>query len=340
MKRFLPAVAALLVVAVLALRWLPRLDVGAAGRLPRILSGSFPVRVLTCEGEELEFAAPPQRVLPTNAAWVDFVSLLVRPSRVCALPEVAQGYSRLSGAEEGWAALPRFTGLLAENVLALEPDLVLAHSWQNPETLERLRSEGVPVLAVPVPESWDEIEATLVLLATVLNERERADELAREHAGRVEALRARTRQRAGLRALCYTNLGAGGWTAGARTTASILLELAGLRNAAAEIGIQGDAPADQELLLGLAPDLFVVGLPGSAERSAPSAEVLLGEPALAGLEAIRRKRIIRLPPPLFTTASSEILRGAERLADEVERLFEAEPGLSDGAARGDRPGGG
>ncbi len=138
----------------------------------------------------------------------------------------------------------------------------------------------------------------------------------------IEARRARLSARAarfaGLRALSYTNLGAGGWTSGSNTTGQILLELAGLTNAAAEAGLAGDAPADQERLLALAPDLFLVGRPDRSESSPPSANFLYAEPALQHLEALRARRVVALPPALFTSASPELLRGAELLVESLE----------------------
>jgi iron complex transport system substrate-binding protein len=294
---------------------------GAPGaeRFPRVVSGRFPVR-LEHGGEPLELTAPPTRILPTNAAWVDFVSLLTGPERLVALPAEAFGYSRLAANEPGWAALPPFQTFEGERILALGPDLVLAHSWQNAETIAGLRRSGLPVLVVPVPESWAEVLATLELVGVVLGEPERARASVTELERRRAALAARAAPFAGMRALTYTNLGAGGWTSAAGTTGEILLELAGLTCAATEAGLRGDVPADQERLLALAPDVFVVGRPDRSESSPPSAEFLLAQPALRELEAVRAQRIVALSPAHFTSASPELLRGAELLVEELERL--------------------
>ncbi|HEX6882823.1 MAG TPA: ABC transporter substrate-binding protein [Planctomycetota bacterium] len=268
-------------------------------------------------------ATRPQRILPANAAWVDALSLLVGPERVVALPGEAFGYSRLTQAQTGWAALPTLAVFEAERLLALQPDLVLAHAWQNPETIATLRRAGIPVLATHVPESWNDVTESLLTLGTALGEDGRARQVVAELEARRVALRARAERFAGLRALTYTNLGAGGWTAGAGTTGDVLLGLAGLENAAARAGLRGDATADGERLLALAPDLFVVGRPDASEHSPPSAEFLLAEPALAHLEAVRARRIVTLPPALFTSASPELLTGAERLVDALEALERA-----------------
>jgi len=264
--------------------------------------------------------ARPERILPANAAWVDALSLMVGPERVVALPGEAFGYSRLTPSEAGWAALPRLAVFEAERALALRPDLVLAHAWQNPETIATLRRAGIPVLAPHVPQRWADVTDGLVTLGAALGEEELAREVVLELEARRATLRTRAARFAGLSALTYTNLGAGGWTAGAGTTGDVLLELAGLENAAARAGLRGDAPADGERLLALAPDLFVVGQPDASEHSPPSAEFLLAEPALVHLEAVRARRIVTLPPALFTSASPELLTGAERLIDELERL--------------------
>jgi ABC-type Fe3+-hydroxamate transport system substrate-binding protein len=291
------------------------------GRFPALAGHSFPLAWRAPDGTEIRLQAPAQRILPGNAAWVDFVTLLVPPSRTCALPEAALDYSRLAAEPGPWSGLPRFSGFRSEELLAFEPDLVLAHDWQDPEALASLGRGGVPVFCLPVPGSWQEIQATLVLLGKILGETARTHELLARLEERRSDLAERMRPFAGLRALSYTNLGAGGWMAGSGTTAQVLFELAGLRNAAAELGLTGDGPADQERLIALDPDLFLVGSPGRSESSPPSAQVLRSDPALAGLAAIQADRIVALPAPLFASASPELLRGAERLADEVQRLF-------------------
>lgn len=288
-----------------------------ASGVPQAPRGGFPLTLVT-DGGTLALPRAPGRVLATNAAWLDYVSWLVGPERCAAVPAEAFGYSRLSGQEDGpWGALPRLTTFSGEHVLALAPDLVLAHRWQSAETLAAIAAAGVPVLVLDVPASWEAVLDTLELCGALLGERARAAELATELEQRRVALANRAAPFAGRRGLCYTNLGAGGWVAGARTTGDVLLTLAGLVNAAALDGITGDAPAEKERLFALAPDVFVVGRPDRSESAPPSAEFLLGDPALAALPAVRDRRIVALPPELFTTASPELLRGAEALVDEL-----------------------
>ncbi len=294
---------------------------GAGDLRPRIVSrGGFPVRIEGGLSGTVEIRSQPLRVLPGNAAFVDFVSALLEPSRVAALPRAADGYSRLLETGGGWSRVPRFEGFTGELVLALEPDLVLAHPWQGPEALAQVRERGVPVLVLPVPRSWQQVLDTLQLLGSALGEEERAAALLAELEGRRLALQRSRCFSRGFSALCYSNLGTSGTAAGRETTADILFELAGLRNAAGDAGLVGHAMLDLEGLLALDPDWIVVGELEASTDPAPAKAFLLAQEPLRHLGAVREQRIIELPPRFFSSASFELLTAAETLVAEIERI--------------------
>jgi len=278
----------------------------------------FPVRLAGGLTGPLEIASPPRRILPGNAAFVDFVAAILGPDRVVAVPRAADAYSPSLASDPAWKALPRFEGFDGELILALEPDLVLAHPWQTPEMLAGVRTRGIPVLVLPLPTSWADVLATLELLGHVSGEEERAQVFLAELQARRERLRRSSGASRGLRALSYTNLGTGGSVAGRGTTADILFELAGMENAAGEAGLEGHADLDLEGLLALDPDLIVVGDRDSPETNAPSASFLLENEGLRDLRAVRDHRILSLPAALFSSASFELLGAAERLVIELE----------------------
>lgn len=324
MKNLLGAVAA---AALLLFLWAPWRAAGAP-RAPRVVSppgAGYPLTVELPSGETIVVPSAPRRILPANAAAVDFLTVLVGADRVVALPEPALLYSRLAAGDVDatWLALPVFSGFRAETVLAFEPDLVLAHTWQQPETTAVLAQSGVPVFVSPLPRSWDEVLDSITFLGRLLGEEERARAVIARLDRRRAALAQRSLHEEGLSALCYSNLGAGGSAAGRGTTADVLLDLAGLRNAAAEAGITGHESIDHERLLALDPDVIVVGTIEDSGERPPTETYLLGEPDLARLSAVRNHRIVALSPRLFTTASLALMDAAEALVDEIERLPDA-----------------
>ena len=117
--------------------------------------------------------------------------------------------------------------------------------------------------------------------------------------------------------LSYTNYGSGGTTAGSGTSWDLMFELAGCRNAATEAGLAGHSPVDFEGLLALDPDVFLVGITPEGQAS-PSMEMLTSDSSLAGLEAVRQGRIVRLPAYLYSSSTHHLLDAAEELAKRLK----------------------
>ncbi len=290
---------------------------GTRPRAPRearvVESGAAPL-LRSEDGVEIRLERAPGRLVPATAAAVDLVTQLVPPARVAALPAAAFSFSRLALEPGGWEGLARFEGYGGETLLALRPDLVIAAAWQSPETNAALRRAGVPVLVLAGPERWQDVQDDLRLVAVALCAEEEGRALAAALAARVDAL---PRRFAGLRALSYTNLGTGGWAAGRGTTADIVFELLGMRNAAADAGLAGHRELDLERLVALDPQVIVVGAPDEREGIASTLAYLDAQPVLAGVAALRDDLVVSLPQELFTTASTELVRAAERLAQEL-----------------------
>jgi ABC-type Fe3+-hydroxamate transport system substrate-binding protein len=271
-------------------------------------------------GSKIVLPRAPRRVLPANTAAVEYVCTLIGPDRVAALPEQADRYSELDLGALGFGSVPRFDRFHAEPLIVLAPDLVLTHAWQAAETSEVLRAQGIAVLSLPSARSWADVRATIALLGRALAVEPAAARVIAGLDARVEQLAAGARSRPPLRALVYSNDGTGGWAAGRATTADALLGLCGLRNSAAEAGIEGHAALDLERLIGIDPDLFVVAKPARGEGGSATEGVLLATTALASLRAVRERRIAVLSAALISADSPEIVDAAEALARELERL--------------------
>lgn len=301
----------------------------ACGALRSLLAFAALACAAACERTSSSAPLPdsePRRIVPASATAVDLITELVEPARIAALPAQAAEYSRLVALEGALAGTPRFEAYLAEPVLAQRPDLVVVDPWQAPDTTARLRRAGVAVFALPEIHTWEAARAALLQLGGVLRAPARAEELAGELDRRVARLTERAAARAGLRALCYSNFGASGWSAGSQTSVHEILRLAGLRNAVAEAGRIGHVGLGFEALLVLDPDVIVVSRPlampagAAGDRGGASEAVLTAEPSLAGLRAVREQRIVSLPAWLYATGSHEMVRAAEVLAAEVDAL--------------------
>jgi len=305
---------------------------GSCGREAQVAAGT------SADLARARLERPAQRIVPSSARALEFAAALVGPERMAGLPEQGFEYATLGEDEQRFAALPRFYAYLAEPVLALRPDLVLGDPWQPGDTDARLRQAGVPVIVIPPTLGWSEAARVLEQLGRLLGEERRARQVVTALEQRVAALELERAHRAGLRALPYSNFGSQGFSAGTGTTLHEVLVLAGLSNAAAGAGHHGHVPMGFEELLVLDPDLIVVSAPlhtaagPAGDRGGASEQVLLSEPRLAGLRAVRERRIVALPPGLFACASHLVVEAAEVLGREVDAL------LLPGAAAAGEPG--
>jgi iron complex transport system substrate-binding protein len=274
------------------------------------------LRVETLDGGVLELSAPARRIVPTNSSAVDFLLALIGPERLAALPAQAFTYSLLDPRLADWDRSRTFHTYRAEDVLSLDPDLVVTHAWQSPDTTALLREAGVAVVRIPTVRAFEDVLDTVSFLGRALEVPRRAARFRGELERRRDALAAADRPP--LRVLSYTNIGVGGWTAGTGTTAHLVIELAGLVNAAAEDGGHSHYRLDIERLLELDPDLIVVGV--GDEVMSPAARYLRSEPAFRHLKALRTERVVELSVELFSTNSHHLLTAAERLAAYVDAL--------------------
>ena len=262
-----------------------------------------------------------ERVIPTTTAAAELVTLFLEPAAVLALPVQVDDYAVDDFKHGAWATLPRFARYSAEPLLVLHPALVVTHAWQAAETTQVLRSQGIEVLVLESATDWSGLEQQIRSLGTQLGKSERAEAVLRELAQRKQRLAERTKRFAGLRALCYSNDGNGGWAAGAHTTIDVVLGLCSLVNVAAQAGIDGHQSFDFERVVRADPELIVVGLPARGEQGSATRAVLDSTPALAGVRALKEQHIALLSANLLSTDSQHLLDTAEALASELERLF-------------------
>lgn len=259
--------------------------------------------------------APRVRIVPTNAAAVDYVLDLVGTDRIAALPETVIEFTNTEVDLSVFGPDRRFKDFKAEVVLGYDPDLVIASPWQGQDAIDRLRDAGVEVIELTAIQSLEDVRTTMTRLGVALDAEERAVELLADFDRRVQDLKSAAEARPAGRGISYLNYGSGGWVAGKGTTADLILELVGLQNVAAREGRRGHDTLDIETLLTWDPDWVVVSKP--SETYGATRSFLESEAVLKGLRCLQQGHIAEVPADLFSTTSHYIVRAAEALAAEL-----------------------
>lgn len=192
-----------------------------------------------------------------------------------------------------------------EEVMALAPDLVVTDRSTLPLARRLLSSLGVTVLALAHANTFAEYRENLVTLADATGTRVRAERLLADW----PAHPVRPGPEA-PRALVYQP---NGFAPGTATLMHAVLNAAGYRNAARELGLGFGSFVALESLLVLAPDTVVFSV---REAAGPSlAERQLEHPALSGFLGRGDVHQARVPERLWTCAGRHNLEAVALLAE-------------------------
>ncbi|MDZ7754612.1 MAG: ABC transporter substrate-binding protein [Gammaproteobacteria bacterium] len=193
----------------------------------------------------------------------------------------------------------------AEELLALAPDLVLASGFSPSPSLRLLERQGIPVAVIASPQSLAALPDLYRDTARLLGRPQQGEAYARRLAALAAAARAPA---AGPRAVVFQ---ANGLTYGADTLADDVLRAAGLRNLAAEQGLEGAGYLSLEELLHGRPEVVVLG----AHQGWPSrGQALLEHPVFRRyVKTATAPRLVNLPERFWACPGHYLVEAVERL---------------------------
>jgi iron complex transport system substrate-binding protein len=184
---------------------------------------TFAVAVLLCLTGQAA-AAPPQRIMSLKVCTDELLLDLVPPSRIASITFL----SREKASLRQWpqAANVPVNHNTAEEILATHPDLILTDPFIAPGLRPVLAKTGARVLEVPPAESFDQIRATIRLVAKAVGEEARGEALIARMDAKLADLAAHRPQRT----LTVAEWGGGGYVPGRGGLFDVILTAAGARN--------------------------------------------------------------------------------------------------------------
>lgn len=266
------------------------------------------VATLALTGTAPAIAEPHPRVVSINMCTDQLVLALADPDQILGLSV----YSRdpvLSYGAAAAANYPRLSGS-AEEVLTLEPDLVLSGRYTRNATRGFLKAKAVPLAEFDVARSIKDAKAQVLRAGDLLGQRARAE--AAVAAIDAAVARAKAAPRTHLSVLPLQRRG---WVAGGRTLTTDLLDTLGLANAGAAFAATGGY-VPLEKIIAQRPDALLLTREQNGAEDQGTA--LLAHPALAALYPPGRR--IYLPERLTVCGGPMLAEAIDRLAAEAGRL--------------------
>lgn len=254
-------------------------------------------------GLRAQAAQPPQRIVSLNLCVDAIVLDLVPPERI-------RGMSLVSADPNVSPIAGRVRGLKlvrggAEEVLALDPDLILAGEYTTIATVDLLRRLGRRVEVVPLATDLEGIRAAIRQIASAAGEEQRGEALIAAFDARLMAARPPDATRP--TALLYQMSGLAS-TPG--SLADALFAHVGLANKSARLNAGRGGSVALEALVEDPPNLMALGQDPSVYRTLMADN--LRHPALSRLLASRAH--VSLPMPLWLCGTPRVAEAAALLA--------------------------
>ena len=205
----------------------------------------------------------PQRIVSLNLCTDQILMMLVAPERISSLTLLAKdpAYSYM------WQAALTIASNsgLAEEIIPLQPDLVLTTQFSPGHATHILQKFNFPVEVIQLPSDFAGIEKMLREIGELVGETDKAKNIISIMHARIEHANTLVSHiEPKPVAVIYSP---NGHTAGKRTFKHQVLTLAGYRNSAAEIGVEHYTNLSIEQLLKQQPDTVVVSETGHNKHS-------------------------------------------------------------------------
>ena len=252
----------------------------------------------------------PRRIVSLNLCTDQLLVDLVPRERIAAVSFLATDRT-LSAAASKLLGLKQLKGT-AEEVLALEPDLVIAGEYTTGPTVDLLKRLGKRVLVVPLATDFDGLRKTLRLIAKEVAEEARGEDIIREFDEKLAGARSVVQSRPTAIAYQVNSL-----ASGADSLLDAALDAAGYRNLARErtLGPAGRLPL--EALVVQPPDLIVLANAPDDFKTVLADN--LRHPAF--LDLLKRRPHVHLAMPYWMCATPKIAEAVEILASLKSSSF-------------------
>lgn len=276
------------------------------------------------QASTLTVEAEPKRIAALDYESAEVIAELGFADRLVLIPEAVLNPAlggHVTELEKTESTFPVAMEIQAENVIALNPDLVVMSPRHGNEApiADVLQQAGI--LALQLPDSWSSSKA-LITNIDLIGQATGGDEQAETLQAEIRAglkKEAATKTDSGPHVLVLTNQAGRPFVTAGSAYPIELLELSGAQNVAAELGIDRTGPISAEQLVQANPDgIVLIDMNGTGDRMFTE---LLANPAVASLSAVSNEKILRVEgrqvQALGLTATVD---GLSQLTDWVSTL--------------------
>lgn len=200
-----------------------------------------------------------------------------------------------------------------EEIIAMEPDVVLAHASSGIEdSLSQVEEAGIPVVTVPDAQSFEAVYDSIELIGSTIGEEEEAGDVVDGMKEEVSDVKEATEE-ADASPQVYVEVGASPdlYTAGSGTFIDEMLTAVHADNAAGEL--EGWSMVSEEEIIDAAPDVILTTYPTEEEPL----EMIASREGWEVLPAVENEEVYALSSDKVSRPGPRLTEGLEEMAERI-----------------------
>lgn len=290
--------------------------VGGALESTFVSDGDFPKTITDPTGQAYIMHSPAKRVVSVILAGDEMLQQLDAIDEVISITHLVddEKFSNIMGYYPE-SILRNHAGL--EEILSLEPDLVIAASYTDAVTIRLLLANNIPVVRFGLHHSFRDIDTNIRTLAKTLDRTEQADIVLNDMWRRINYVQCLHQHNAKSpiskekpKTLYYALNGA---TAGKKTLLGEMIHYAGGHNVIEDTDITGHTHITVEYAVSLQPEVLIV-TDWFAVDAAEALKKLQQHPLWRDVPAVINKRVYVIRTNISGTVTPYRVLGIEELA--------------------------
>lgn len=280
----------------------------AAPAAPATTPTASPLVMTDGLGRTVTLAQPAQRVVSLAPSNTEILYAVGAGSQVVG----RDNFSNYPPEALELPGLGDFMGFSIEQIVALNPDLVLLAEIHPPELVKSLEDTGLTVYYLKNPLTMEEMYSMLITVGELTGHKTQAQELVTQLSLRVAAVQQKLANIEELKTVFYEIDGTDPskpWTTGSGTFIDTLLEMAKAEN----VGRAMDSQYGQmsiEALLAADPDFILLG----DANFGVTPEQVAARPGWGELTAVKEGRVLPFNDDLASRPGPRLVDGLEELA--------------------------
>lgn len=287
------------------------------------IPGGDAYEVRDSQGYVLKLPYKPQRIASLSIGTDEMLVNIVAAERIAAITYLADDPG-ISNITEQAGQITGRVRANAEQIIALQPDLLIVPDWQTQELIAIVREAGISVYVYHTANTITEIQQNIRDLAHLTGEESAGERLIAQMDAELAAVRQKVNSIPADKRQTVVWFSLMGTAGGQGSLFDDICRYAGVINGASQAGLGSTGMLSKEQLVGVNPDVFLMptwDYTGKIDTQKYREEVR-SDPGLQAIKAVRDDRLVMVSDKYQSCSSQYIVYAIRDVANA------AYPGLN------------